>query len=134
MFFTITVTPNPYPRSVAFFLNIFLFISCVFLFFLSLLPLPITLDQYLFIFFFFIKLFYSKFFPFILTFFFIFFTHMKKCNSCKIDPWRKIVFVQFWLCANLASWSFVPLCNFVLVQFSPVVLFSNLVCFCLRAI
>ena len=104
--FTITVTPNLYPRSVTFFL-------------------------------FHIKLFFS-FFLFFILLFSIFFTLVQKCNSCKIEPWCRIIFVQFcslvqfyalvqiWLCAilciraTLLSCTFVPSCNFVFVQFRPV--------------
>ena len=56
-----------------------------------------------------IFLFYYHYYPFpsVSNFFFQFiflysFTHVQKCNSCKIDPWCEIVFVQF--CALMQIW------------------------------
>ena len=50
-----------------------------------------------------------------------YFTLVQKCNSCKIYPWCKIIFVQ--LSNFIPSCNFVHSSNFVLVQFSPLVQF-----------
>ena len=122
-FFTITVTPNLYPRSVAFFYNNYFI--CYFLFLLSLLPL--TLGQELF-------------FVLFISLSFIFYSRAKltlgaKLSSCNFVPSCifvhscKFVFVQKYLrailcthavlfsCSLVSSCNFVTSCNFVFVQF-----------------
>ena len=126
-FFTFTVTPNLYPRSVLIF-SIIIFIynySTYWLLFRFkfyyhwssyLYPRSVT---------FFFNHFLVFYFGLVFTFFFIF-TLVQKWNSCKIDSWCKIVFVQFCALeqvlvrANLAQCSCVPSCNFVFVKLRPV--------------
>ena len=75
-FFVLLLTPNPYSRSVSFFFFSFNFFLLPLLF----LTLP-SVDSFSF---FLLNNFQCDFFC---LFFFVFFTLVQKCNSCKNDPW-----------------------------------------------